>query len=400
MKHFRALLCILLTMILLSAPALAAPSLSKGDRSAWVVALQLRLNQLGYSVGTADGDFGGKTASALQKFQTEKGLSVTGAADEATWAALYDEHVTIKSGGVPFDVKLTEPFTTIETNTEDGGNVVMGMDGVNAYILPVQATTLEDAVRQLSDVLNQIYEDAIPLYQASNNELTSETFDVGGRSAALVFNRFNLVNGKALTHYAWLGVLSVDADTMLRVEIGLNIENNAKIKSYYEDLFTNETVKNILAGIRWEGGESAVGTAAYEPVGDVNISDLLPLILKYVDVEAGYGKEITDAARVNLYYGAKAMDWFSRMVAAGNDRKDVLNEARLEIIVSAMDSELREAYSDLSEKYMSALFSLTNFEEADTKAALAEMGAPEITWTSDDIVDMLEWAINGFSSIK
>ena len=400
MKRFRALFCALLVMVLFVSSALAGPGLSKGDRNAWVVALQLRLNQLGYSVGTADGDFGGKTASALQKFQTDKGLPVSGKADEATWAALYDEHITLERNGRAFDVKLTEPFTTLETNTDNGGTVVMDLDGICAYLLPVKAIALDDAVRQITDLLNQSYEDAVPRYQASNNESAPEYFDVAGQPAALVFDRFNFVNGGALVHYVWLGVLPVDAETMLRVEISFNIEDNKRLRDYYEALFTNDTVKNIFASIRLPGQDGAQAASGYEPVGDVNISDLLPLILKYVDIEAGYGTELTDAARVNMYYGAKAMDWFSRMVAAGNDRKDVLNEARLEIVVSAMDRELRKTYPDLSQKYISALLSLTNFPEEDTKAALAEMGAPEITWTSEDIADMAEWGANGFASMS
>ncbi|MGE0224149.1 MAG: peptidoglycan-binding protein [Acetobacteraceae bacterium] len=63
------------------------PVLRRGDKNDDVTALQTRLRLAGEPVGT-DGDFGGRTEAALQRFQQNKGLAATGVADAATWAAL------------------------------------------------------------------------------------------------------------------------------------------------------------------------------------------------------------------------------------------------------------------------------------------------------------------------
>jgi peptidoglycan hydrolase-like protein with peptidoglycan-binding domain len=67
-------------------------TLSKGDTGSKVRELQnlLILAGFGSALGKwgADGDFGKKTQSAVRAFQSAKGLSVTGRADQATWSAL------------------------------------------------------------------------------------------------------------------------------------------------------------------------------------------------------------------------------------------------------------------------------------------------------------------------
>ena len=58
------------------------------ESSADVRAVQERLAELGYDVGTPDGRFGGRTSYALMAFQKIEGLSRTGEIDAETVAAL------------------------------------------------------------------------------------------------------------------------------------------------------------------------------------------------------------------------------------------------------------------------------------------------------------------------
>lgn len=58
--------------------------------------LQLKLNKLGYSCGTADGIFGKNTETALLKFQEENGLSADGYAGPATFTKL-DQLISSKN---------------------------------------------------------------------------------------------------------------------------------------------------------------------------------------------------------------------------------------------------------------------------------------------------------------
>jgi hypothetical protein len=73
-----------------TAPTTEAPAqtLSPGDTGAQVKLLQDALNQLGYSVGTADGNYGPATQQAVEKFQAANNLGVDGVVGEQTLAAL------------------------------------------------------------------------------------------------------------------------------------------------------------------------------------------------------------------------------------------------------------------------------------------------------------------------
>ena len=67
------------------------PTLQRGDKGEYVRALQILLIGRGYSCGScgADGDFGGGTESALQKFQADHNLYSDGVAGNLTYAALF-----------------------------------------------------------------------------------------------------------------------------------------------------------------------------------------------------------------------------------------------------------------------------------------------------------------------
>lgn len=72
------------------------PVLRKGDKSETVKTVQNLLLAAGYEMKSTDGkttygadaSFGGATRRAVEKFQTENGLTVTGQCDAATWRKL------------------------------------------------------------------------------------------------------------------------------------------------------------------------------------------------------------------------------------------------------------------------------------------------------------------------
>lgn len=61
---------------------------AKGDE---VIALQSRLNALGYNLGSADGNFGNETKEAIELFQKQHNLKITGIADITTQELLFSE---------------------------------------------------------------------------------------------------------------------------------------------------------------------------------------------------------------------------------------------------------------------------------------------------------------------
>ena len=60
------------------------PKLGKGDRGALVWVLQHRLQELDFLSTKPNSVFGTKTQAAVKKFQTERGLDVTGIVDKKT----------------------------------------------------------------------------------------------------------------------------------------------------------------------------------------------------------------------------------------------------------------------------------------------------------------------------
>lgn len=70
-------------------PVLQVGSRDGDDAGAYVVMLQNRLQELGYLVSAADGQYGGLTETAVLLFQETNGLTPTGIADDATQSLLY-----------------------------------------------------------------------------------------------------------------------------------------------------------------------------------------------------------------------------------------------------------------------------------------------------------------------
>ena len=64
-------------------------TLRNGDTGSDVKKMQERLKELGYLKGTADGDFGAATETAVKNFQAQNGLGVDGVAGSATLTRLY-----------------------------------------------------------------------------------------------------------------------------------------------------------------------------------------------------------------------------------------------------------------------------------------------------------------------
>ena len=68
---------------------LSEMSAAVGDTGLNVYALQRRLRQMGYFQGECTASFGDLTQQAVLRFQKDSGLEQTGAADPATWVAIY-----------------------------------------------------------------------------------------------------------------------------------------------------------------------------------------------------------------------------------------------------------------------------------------------------------------------
>ena len=65
------------------------PILKRGDSGQYVEQVQQRLEQIGYSVGGVDGDYGRKTVEAVQAFQAAYHLDPSGEIDDVAWGLLF-----------------------------------------------------------------------------------------------------------------------------------------------------------------------------------------------------------------------------------------------------------------------------------------------------------------------
>ena len=92
--------------------------LEKGAKGEAVEKLQERLNDLGYNVGRADGDYGKKTKRAVEDFQRANNLEVTGVADEDTQALLFsDAAATPAPTATPTPKPTKKPSSSSSSNS-------------------------------------------------------------------------------------------------------------------------------------------------------------------------------------------------------------------------------------------------------------------------------------------
>ena len=98
---------------LFSAVAFASPSLSKNDKGKDVLTLQKKLYVIGYEITELDGEFGDETQKAVEAFQRDQKITVTGIVTNATWRAL--KKAKPVKGRSLSDLKITNPSAKIST---------------------------------------------------------------------------------------------------------------------------------------------------------------------------------------------------------------------------------------------------------------------------------------------
>ena len=88
MKISRLCVSIGLILLLASSSVLASPTLKRNSHGHDVLLLQQKLRNIGYSIKSTDGVFGEETERAVEEFQRDQKLKVTGIVTNATWRAL------------------------------------------------------------------------------------------------------------------------------------------------------------------------------------------------------------------------------------------------------------------------------------------------------------------------
>jgi peptidoglycan hydrolase-like protein with peptidoglycan-binding domain len=112
--------------------SLNAAELQTGSSGAEVMQIQTLLTQRGYSPGPIDGIFGEQTKTAVQRFQSDRGLVIDGIVGPLTFAALIGA-----SAGVP--VPAPSAIPTVAPRIAP--TVAIFPQGVTAQLLPGFSTT-------------------------------------------------------------------------------------------------------------------------------------------------------------------------------------------------------------------------------------------------------------------
>lgn len=191
--------------------------MQRGDRGTDVRSLQQLLASAGYSVGVIDGIFGPLTESAVEAFQSDEGLDVTGLVDRETLDALESDPPTIlmKRGDRGQDVRsLQLLLASAGLNPGPIDGIFGGLTEAavlsfqRSHDLPatgqVDQATL-DALSQVADEPAVLYErgDTGPQVEAIQDQLATVGFPPGpidgiyGSKTETAVSRFHRVFGLA-----------------------------------------------------------------------------------------------------------------------------------------------------------------------------------------------------------
>jgi len=77
----------------------AEASYHQGDQGQDIAGIQAQLNALGYDAGSVDGDFGQATATAIGRFQRDRGLEADGVIGIETYRAIMGREIAASRGG-------------------------------------------------------------------------------------------------------------------------------------------------------------------------------------------------------------------------------------------------------------------------------------------------------------
>ena len=206
-------LAITLTM---SAVAETYPKLRPGDSGDAVLRLQKGLNQLGFSVGTADGKYGPKTQSAVRAFQQRYGLTVDGLAGPKTQQKLYSILGTASSN--------TTVTTTTTMSSQSTAMVINPSGWFSGNYATIESGQKGDRVRLLQAALKKLgyYTGAV-----------DGSFGSGTRSAVKSFQK-----SAGLTQDGKAGT-----KTLTKIEARLGNDNTSAAALSYMNSVSSQTVQ-------------------------------------------------------------------------------------------------------------------------------------------------------------
>ncbi|CAM3780173.1 peptidoglycan-binding protein [Alicyclobacillus pomorum] len=141
-----------------STPRYPGQIIQEGSTGTAVKAIQTQLNKLGYSCGTADGIFGPKTKSAVERFQKAMKITVDGQVGPQTWSKLFGTSSSSASGSsTPSTVRKSSSSSSSGRNSSASGSTPTSSSSAPAYPgTVIQEGATGTAVKEIQNQLNHL----------------------------------------------------------------------------------------------------------------------------------------------------------------------------------------------------------------------------------------------------
>lgn len=130
------------------------PVLREGDSGAWVLDLQVRLKNLGYTVGKTDSVFGGRTLAGVVAFQSDNDLVRDGVVGDETWRKLDERPQRPLRDISAADLKESRTLKA----AEEGKNLAVVTAGVGGLASAVAAgEQAYETIERAGDLLSAVW---------------------------------------------------------------------------------------------------------------------------------------------------------------------------------------------------------------------------------------------------
>jgi len=237
----------------------ASGNLMFGSRGEQVLKLQQKLQELGYQIGTADGDFGQKTEAAVKEFQKANGLYVDGVAGPGTQGVLF-------SGSAAGAQTPAEPAAESQQDSSTDTNITLGYGSRGDAVKKLQeglqilgyritsadgafGTETETAVKEFQED-NSLFVDGIAgpstlnkLYQGNPNHAAPTTVET---SDNLTFGSTGTAVRNLQKRLSELGYLSTEPDGDYGRDTAIAVKNFQLVNDLYADGIAGaQTIRKI-----------------------------------------------------------------------------------------------------------------------------------------------------------
>lgn len=235
------------------------PTLRKNDSGDNVAQLQEALIQLGYLSGTADGNYGTATVSAVKEFQKANGLTEDGTAGEETQKVLYGGKAKAKAKAT------AAAATTKETEeTEDSDVLKIGSKGSDVKELQKMLIQLGYLSGKADGIYGDNTADAVKAFQRAS-KLTADGV-AGEKTLSKLESASNSASASSSTTTTTTTTTSTSSNTKISA-------SSVQYASWYDTVkavakkYPYATVYDYSTGISWQIHIFSVGAHAdYEPV--------------------------------------------------------------------------------------------------------------------------------------